>query len=467
MNSNLLYSNFSAVKVGDESFSAAEYGFYYKSAYYGFVNQYGDYIEAIGLDTTKPLSSQPYGEDGQTWADFFKENALTTMKNETMLWAEAQKAGFKLSEADQKALDTNLEGLKTAYTQTDFPSANKYFAANYGKGCTLKVVSKLLERGTIAQAYKAEMQKSFSFTDAELETNYKDNADSYDNFNYISYFVDGSVPEETPEPDAASGTDIPAESPEPSAEPTPKLDSKSAMEAAKKTANTIVDTSKTAQDFTKTVLALTQKDASETTTAGSQLNAEFAKWLQDPARKEGDKTVIEAETGYYALYFISRDDNNTATKNVRHILNFVLPDENKQYTDEAKASVKAKTEAILADWKKGEATEDSFAALANEKSEDAGSNKNGGLYENVAQGQMVKSFDDWCFDESRKPGDTGIVYNEGSYAGYHLIYFVGDGDNVRKVISDNALRGAKYTEWETAALKNYETSTGATASLVS
>ena len=60
--------------------------------------------------------------------------------------------------------------------------------------------------------------------------------------------------------------------------------------------------------------------------------------------------------------------------------------------------------------------------MANEHSTDPGSNTNGGLYEGVSQGQMVESFDAWCFDSARKPGDTGIVKTN---YGYHVMYFVG------------------------------------------
>ena len=35
---------------------------------------------------------------------------------------------------------------------------------------------------------------------------------------------------------------------------------------------------------------------------------------------------------------------------------------------------------------------------------------------------MVESFDAWCFDSARKPGDTGIVKTN---YGYHVMYFVG------------------------------------------
>ena len=35
---------------------------------------------------------------------------------------------------------------------------------------------------------------------------------------------------------------------------------------------------------------------------------------------------------------------------------------------------------------------------------------------------MVAPFEEWCFDESRQYGDTGLVRT--SY-GYHIMYFVG------------------------------------------
>ena len=112
---------------------------------------------------------------------------------------------------------------------------------------------------------------------------------------------------------------------------------------------------------------------------------------------------------------------------VRHILIQVeggTTDEegNTVYSDEEWAACEAEAQAILDQWLAGEKTEDSFAALANEKSEDPGSNTNGGLYENVYVGQMVEPFETWCFDESRAYGDYGLVQT--SY-GYHVMYFVG------------------------------------------
>ena len=79
--------------------------------------------------------------------------------------------------------------------------------------------------------------------------------------------------------------------------------------------------------------------------------------------------------------------------------------------------------------------------MANTYSDDSGSNTNGGLYEAVKERQMVTNFNDWCFDASRKAGDTGIV--ESDY-GYHIIYFIGDDAeewhvNIKDTITSNKL----------------------------
>ena len=114
--------------------------------------------------------------------------------------------------------------------------------------------------------------------------------------------------------------------------------------------------------------------------------------------------------------------------NIRHIL--VMPaeqDEDGNYTEEAWAEAEQKAQALLDEWKAGEATEESFAALATENSEDGGSAANGGLYTDVYPGQMVDAFDEWCFDDARQPGDTGIVK---SPYGYHVMYYVSQGEEV-------------------------------------
>lgn len=150
-------------------------------------------------------------------------------------------------------------------------------------------------------------------------------------------------------------------------------------------------------------------------------DAEFEK--MEPTQEEVEAFYKEHEAEY-AESGISADARYV---DVRHIL-FVpeggTADETgaTTYSEEEWAACLAKAEEALKTYTDGEQTEDAFATLANALSQDPGSNTNGGLYEDVYEGQMVAEFEDWCFDETRAYGDTGIVKT--TY-GYHVMYFVG------------------------------------------
>ena len=61
---------------------------------------------------------------------------------------------------------------------------------------------------------------------------------------------------------------------------------------------------------------------------------------------------------------------------------------------------------------------------------------------------MVQEFNDFCFAEDRKPGDTGIVYGtNGQYAGYHVMYFVGEGRVYSELLAENSLSQKAITDW--------------------
>lgn len=113
---------------------------------------------------------------------------------------------------------------------------------------------------------------------------------------------------------------------------------------------------------------------------------------------------------------------------VRHILIGVeggTKDEggNVTYSEEEWQACQKKAQELLDQWKAGDATEESFAALAKEHSADTGSNTNGGLYEDLdADTNFVKTFKEWYLAEGRKAGDYGLVKSE---YGYHIMYFSG------------------------------------------
>ena len=89
-------------------------------------------------------------------------------------------------------------------------------------------------------------------------------------------------------------------------------------------------------------------------------------------------------------------------------------------------------------------TESMFASLANQFSDD-GDGTTGGLYENIYRGQMVKAFEDWCFDPFRKTGDVEMVETE---YGWHIMYFVSDSElTFRDQLVTNELRLEDLKNW--------------------
>ena len=157
---------------------------------------------------------------------------------------------------------------------------------------------------------------------------------------------------------------------------------------------------------------------------------------------------IEAYFQKYEKELASGDYGMPITKesgklvDVRHILvkisgGTVGEDGKTVYSEEDWEACRVKAQEILDAWLAGEKTEDSFALLATEKTEDSRSKQTGGLYESVYIGQMVEPFENWCFDDSRKTGDTGLVKT--TY-GYHVMYYV-DGEEGWIRVSKE---GAKY-----------------------
>jgi len=153
---------------------------------------------------------------------------------------------------------------------------------------------------------------------------------------------------------------------------------------------------------------------------------EYVNTLYDDVAPTAEEVeaYFDAHADEYAALGVTKD---AQLIDVRHIL--IIPESDGTsavYTDEQYAACKEEAQKILDQWLAGEATEDSFAAMAEEFTEDPGSAKNGGLYTGVYEGQMVKNFNDWIFDETRVPGDYGLVQSE---YGYHIMYFVQSKDS--------------------------------------
>ncbi len=153
---------------------------------------------------------------------------------------------------------------------------------------------------------------------------------------------------------------------------------------------------------------------------------------------------------------ITKDDTDFAWVGVRHIL--LIPEATKDengkevYTDDAWEACRKEAQALLDSFLAGkEVTEEVFAELAKEHTEDPGSKDNGGLYDQFFRNEMVAEFETWSFDATRKYGDTGLVKT--SY-GYHIMYFI-EGEAQWHYYANAQLRSKECTTFLKGLMEEY------------
>lgn len=476
--SGIVERNTVALTVNDHEISNADLSYYYvdgiNNTYNSWYQSYGEYTASFvqlanGLDLSKPLNEQTYLQDGsKTWADYFVEMAIEDAKSAYALYDAAIAAGRTISDEEMATLDENIATLESMATVYGYQDLNTYLESFYGFGATEEGYRKYNEITYLASAYYNEYSESLTYDAAAIDAFAKEYPNEYASFDYARYYIaynkflgEGTTDEEGNVTHSDEET-------------------AAAIEEAKKTAESLATAADLAA-LNEAILALdfnqeTQETATEyTAQMYSELPTTLQEWLSDSSRKAGDIEVIANEStttdengksvtttfGYYVVVFQNRNDNTTPMVNVRHILSSfeggtANPDGTVSYSDEEKKAAYDALFEVYSAWKDGDATEESFAQLATENTDDTGSVNNGGLYEDVFPGQMVPAFNDWCFDASRKTGDNEIIETE---YGYHLMYYVSQADQTYRdymITSDMTTRDLNLWMEELVAASNSE-----------
>ncbi len=530
---NVVYTNTDAVTIGDHTLNAVTLNYFYVDAINQWYNYYGSYASYMGMDTKTALNKQYYDKDKtQTWADYFLDTAIENIKSTYAVYDMAVQAGHKLTDDEQKTVNSTITNLELYAQIYGYSGADVYLRAIYGNGATTESYRKYYEISALADSYYTAYQDDMkeSYKPEDLRAYEADKTVEYNSYSYAYYVLSaakfyeggtkndkGEITYSTEEKKAAAEKaekivnailagdynaleeylELPAASTDngttTQADEDEKEDDKK-EETREEVIQKIKDALpiKTVEDFNLiikylkvnkglTSAAATEKDdilynsvdstyrdwivgkvedkkeekAGETEdnkTDGKEEDKEEEKPTYVP-RNPGDMKSFETTsgtgdnklvTGYTMVLFEETNDNVFALKNVRHILikfqggTYNSSTGSTTYTAAEKEKAKTEAEKLLAQWKEGEMTEDTFADLAAKESDDNAGE--GGLYEDVYPGQMVTNFNDWCFDETRKAGDTGIVESE---YGYHIMYFVGDSENNYR---DHLVSSDKLTE---------------------
>ena len=421
LSSPVMYRITTAVTVGDRNYSPAEISYTRataKSSLSGY--GYDNIVSYFGQETADQL---------------LKTEVNSRLVRNVAMARYAQEQGISLSDREKQdvadAAKAQMQALKEG-AKVNGVSLSTYMSYVFGAGVNESVIRSCMLDSDLSSKAMFSKFVEMNYSPEELAAYYEDPVDG-DSFTYATYLVTSE-----------EGAD-PAEA-------------KTAAEALVDSFHDGYDGESDLVTAFNELLAEDFPEASATernNILGSDLEADLHDWLMDESRQAGDITAIESDNGWTVVLFRERSDNSQETASVRHILIMAEADESGNYTDEAKAAAKAKAEEILAAFLAGDQSEAEFAVLASLYSEDTGSSGAGGLYTGIEPGQMVPEFDEFCFAE-HKHGDTGIVYGDnGGYAGYHIMYYVGK-MSARDANALDNLRGDALNDWLTELTQGME-----------
>ena len=409
------------VKVGDQKITKLEFDYNYNIVVNNYINQYGSYLSYFGLDTSKDLASQMYS-DTLTWEDYFQQMTVDSIQKNKALMAKSKEAGFTYDTAED--FKEYEDTLKAAAADQGL-SVNNYLKSSFGSYATLGRLENVIKEGMVVSAFYEQVTDEKEPTDEDIQTYYDENKASYDSVDYRMEQINAELPTEPTEladpVDETEQGEEGAEGEEEKAYEPSEAEIAAAMAEAKEKADasekTIAKNGELKENATK-----------------SAVNSYIGDWLFDDARKAGDTTVIENTTSncYYVVAFEKRYLDETPSVNARVIMTQTAAEgEGEDASDEGADAGTADTQttdaqAILDEWKSGEATEDSFIELCKKYSQDTYTSQEGGLYEGITKNGVDAAISDWLFADDRAAGDTTAITMEGGVN--YVMYYLGQGD---------------------------------------
>lgn len=502
-NSGILERGKVAFKVGDTEVTMAEYSYYYNSAFSNYFNYsyqydyyYGEGMGAMytGYDYSVSPDQQAYGGEIEgveepMFTDFFDYSAKESIKLVKASLAYAAEKGIELDEKELAEVDETIETVKENAKSSNY-SLPAYLRAFYGKAMTTDLLRQICEEQALVTKVQTVLLEEYadSYTEEKVEKTYEDEILTYGEVSLRSYVINAeTVTVEAESEDAEATEEVTEET----------------LADAKKKADSFVSKLAAGEDF-KALAAEFEKlagsdDYKEMETDDSLTllegytyddlsyetsDEDFLKWAMSKKTAKGATYIVEDETTGYTVYMMVAPVHKAAdeiTYDVRHILLKFAEEESTEETEEKEEDTSAldvelldtsaydvtvdidvdpnntkdkalykEAQDILVEWLEGDKTEESFGELAAEHSEDSNA-ADGGIYEDVAMGDMVAEFEGWSVAEDRKPGDVGIV--ETTY-GYHIMYSVGKESASWSDIIRNDLAAVEYEEFADELIKD-------------
>lgn len=451
-----IYRNVHAITVGDHELTAIELNYFYTDAIFRHYNQYsekyGQYASTYallmeGVDFTKPMNEQIRdASTKKTWAESYLDSAIQAAKETYALYDKAMAdKDFTYKEEDSSYI-SNIETYLDMYAYySGFSDAESYIRSSYGDGASVETYKAYSIIVDVADAYKSHIRGNIEYTEDQYREHESGKETDYTRFSYATFVINintyltGGTPTEKDGQTTIVYSDEEKQAAKDAALADVDVLLKNEILNGAQSMNLAIGrlekykNNKTAKatEYTKVFgKTITDKDvmawlSSEDRTANEMGYIEITTTTKDADGKE-----VKEVTGYNVILFLGRYEGLEKLQNVRHILYKIDgmedPETGEIVSDEEDRLVAKKAaEEVLKQWNEmEEKTEEAFGKLAESSSEDTTASE-GGLIENIYPDQMVKEFNDWCFDENRQKGDVEIIESE---YGFHVMYYVGESD---------------------------------------
>lgn len=407
-----------ALEIGDIKISRPEFTSYYYDQYSIQKTEIAQSIEQTGANHTgydpeKMPDDQQCLNKGYTWAEDFTLKAIETIQNNYRSFERALEKNIMLTEDEISMTEYQFSVLELG-SEFQKKSAKELLEEIYGEGYTEAMFKAREIMLAYKEKYEAVSKQEYAdkYSEAELQARFDKDISAYTVVVGRVYPIEGDY-------DAVEVSKIKTEA--------------EFLEYANR--------NNPREDYvaeTRTLCNYVDKKVISET-----FGTEVGEWMFSEERVPGEITVVQGILYRYLVY-IEKLPYLSVSRNIM----YCGYDYEAGITDEERAKRLEDMQAKFDEWKNGGASQQAFGEMCYEIS--------GTEAMNARIGDFYYVFEDWIFDEARKPGDVQVIDSD---AGCAAIYFIGenadDYDWKSSMRKDNG-EADFQAEYEKDIEKNYE-----------
>lgn len=371
-----------AMTLGGRDISRSEFHLYYLDQYRTQITAVEYSIEKSGMnrtgyDTSLLPDEQTHPTKDITWAEQFVHDAADRIKLNYLGFDMAIKENVQLDESEIADIIMSYSRAIN-YAKQNGKETDEYIAGIYTEGLTYSMFAAREIIAAYATKYEYAKQTEYyeSYSEEMVAQKLEESNNKYKIIKARVYPIEGTY---------------------------------DAVEASKvKTEQEFLDYANNNYPGEYNAEVITQCFYVTKNSIASTFGDEVAEWMFSEDRVRGETQVVEGQLFYYMCHIVELPYYSTSC----HIMSYEV-DHNEAFDDERKAAEVENVRKMLEEWKKGDATPESFAEIAAASSYTP--------ERDVRTNEYSFEINNWLFDKSRKPGDTEVFSDE---YGIYMFYYV-------------------------------------------